>query len=652
MTRLRPMLVTFQYGAREITSLSVSEWHHGESVAFRPGPRHAGPHSSQAIASGATPAGTSTSASKPTSTRLCLVNCVGSDVLGILQLSYKKDVLVMLNLVQTIPNPNRYLPLQSLFCCGKFVVSATEEAPRVVKVHVLGTAKQGGLVDAGTGAVMMSGTFNTLPYNSSSSPLEQQELVPTSQGMLHNGLSCQGNVISETRTLTFARAQGSCEEQGADVGGGFYADLFSSYGAGSSVSETDKLHSGREEAGAESVLRENSNARATDTSRSADTSPEKLVQPGDAENCREDRAGGSPGKQEDHFEDPSARISVGDHIIPAARKESPPGSLRSSPAASPAKSDAGGHQGVLVRESPGLRISQHNVDLGAVEGADNCADGASSCAKSPSHRPKTNNRSIARMNGVGGAPSTPPSTGKKSSHTSSAPSLSPRISPRRDKTSVNSATTTSGAAVMITKKIDNDPPAAYTAMAAQQTKNNVLNGTSPRTAAASSRMKIDKHTLSQPVLGARTTSQDKNKTGAGTNTLVSPVATTATTTPVTAATTTPTDGTNFQMMAPPVVGQDQLARAVAEAKSKRTDERNYDTDDTSSISTMNAGDRDRAVEFELENSSKEDREDEYGLCLAVNESATLLAIGDTTGGVSLVRRTTCRRKPDAGVYSY
>ncbi len=604
-TRLRPMLVTFQYGAREITSLSVSEWHGADHAALRyckGGTSTSVPPSSFATAA--------TSTSRPTSTRLCLVNCVGSDVLGILQLSYKKDTLVMLNLVQTIANPNRYLPLQSLFCCGKFVVSATEEAPRVVKVHVVGNAKQGPLVDTGGGAV--NSTFNILPNSAFSSCAgggfgEQHEMIPTSQGMLHNGLSCQGNVISETRTLTFGRS--------FDGGRSVNADLFSSYGGSSCVS--DPFHTGKEEVEVEV------------TSQSAEQSIPEM---------KENKVLGVASPSEEFDEaTASARISIDDIVHnPVVRRGSPrPESIKSSPALSPAKSDVKsdygeGKTGTLIKDSPGLRISQHNVDLSAVDRTAVLAD--NNATSSPIHRTKTNSTSR-----TSGAPATPPSVGKKSSHTSSAPSLSPRVSPRGN----------------ITKKIDNDPPAAYAAMV--QTRN--ANG--------------NKHTLSQPVLGARTTSTTSSGKGGGvempdekagsgggdshtSSALISPTATTATTTPVTVAAATPIDYS---------VGPagDQLAKAVAEAKNLRRakqEEAGNDTDDTSSISTMNADRDDRAaVDFELEENSdgngmENDKEDEYGLCLAVNESFTLLAIGDTTGGLSLVRRTTCRRRPGGGVYSY
>ena len=71
---------------------------------------------------------------------------MGTDSLGVLELIYKDEVLIMINAVQKVVNMcHQFLPLQNSFVCNHFAVAGVE-APGVIKVHALDSLT-GRLVD-------------------------------------------------------------------------------------------------------------------------------------------------------------------------------------------------------------------------------------------------------------------------------------------------------------------------------------------------------------------------------------------------------------------------------------------------------------------------------------------------------------------------
>jgi hypothetical protein len=62
---------------------------------------------------------------------------MGTDSLGILELIYKEETLIMMNAVQKVVNvSHQFLPLQNTFVCNHFAVAGVEN-PGVLKVHAL-----------------------------------------------------------------------------------------------------------------------------------------------------------------------------------------------------------------------------------------------------------------------------------------------------------------------------------------------------------------------------------------------------------------------------------------------------------------------------------------------------------------------------------
>ncbi|CAD7936120.1 unnamed protein product [Amoebophrya sp. A120] len=226
--RLRPLLSTLQYaGAKNpITSLSLQPRKSAVASSAAAGNTNGSATYASAASINATAATgglTSANASSFATamgggcnmgsyntaafSQLCLVNALGVDAVGIIELVFKHNTLLMLNLLYTIVTPNQYLPLMSTFCCEYFAVTGTEEHTGTVVVHDLTMGSSD--VHSNLCAKNEDEPSSVVAGKKSAMVLHEQNKSSSATQLCHqnnNGLSGAAAASSATRLLAYEKS--------------------------------------------------------------------------------------------------------------------------------------------------------------------------------------------------------------------------------------------------------------------------------------------------------------------------------------------------------------------------------------------------------------------------------------------------------------